>query len=207
MDKSNRKLHWEHVYETKAPTELSWYQTHPERSLELIRQTGAGHKTEIIDVGGGDSTLVDELLDNGLGRVAVLDISDAALRRARARLGSRSASVRWIEADVTNAQLPPLAYDVWHDRAVFHFLTNPGDRRRYVQVVRNALKVGGHAIVATFAPDGPTRCSGLEVMRYSAEALHHEFGEEFELISNADETHQTPAGATQHFTYCLCRRR
>jgi SAM-dependent methyltransferase len=207
LDRSERKTHWEAVFETKAPTELSWYQEHPERSLELIRLTDARPRSEIIDVGGGDSTLVDALLERGMHHVTVLDISAAALRRAKRRLADRAASVRWIEADVTRAQLAPLTYDVWHDRAVFHFLTDAEDRARYVEVVRQAVKVGGHVIVATFAPDGPTRCSGLEVLRYSPDALHGEFGTEFELTVSTEESHLTPTGGSQHFIYCLCRRR
>ncbi len=207
MDPGDRKSHWERVYERKAPTDLSWYQAHPERSLELIRRTGAGPGTRIIDVGGGDSMLVDVLLDEGMRNIAVLDISRAALDRARERLGSRAAGVDWIEADVTSAQLVPHSYNVWHDRAVFHFLTGAEDRRLYVDAVRASLTAGGHAIIATFADNGPTRCSGLEVARYSPTALRAEFGDGFDLVANTDEVHLTPMGMRQHFTYCLCRKR
>ncbi len=207
MDREDRKSHWERAYESKQATELSWYQARPERSLELIRRAGAHSRSEIIDVGGGDSMLVDALLESGMKHITVLDISAAALDRARERLGLRSAAVRWIEADVTSAQLAPLAYDVWHDRAVFHFLTNPDDRRRYLDVIGGALNVGGHAIVATFSADGPTRCSGLAVERYSPFALHAEFGNEFDLVDSSEETHVTPSGKNQNFIYCLCRKR
>lgn len=207
MDRSEPGSHWERVYQTKAPNELSWYQEHPERSLALIRSTGAGPTSRIIDVGGGDSALVDALLEAGMPHVTVLDISGAALERAKTRLGTRGSSVRWIQEDVTRARLDESAYDVWHDRAVFHFLTRDEDRRRYVDVVRHAVKIGGHVIVATFAEDGPTRCSGLDVVRYSADSLHAEFGSEFELAETTDEMHRTPWGADQHFVYCLCKRR
>jgi len=207
VDREDRKTHWERVYETKAPIEHSWYQARPERSLELIARTGAGPGSEIIDVGAGDSLLVDALLENGMDHITVLDISGAALERTQKRLGRRSANVRWIEADVTRAQLAPLSYDIWHDRAVFHFLTNPEDRQRYVDMVLWALKAGGHAIVAAFAADGPTRCSGLDVARYSPAALHAEFGDVFDLVNSSEETHLTPWGGEQSFTYCLCRKR
>lgn len=207
MGRSERRSHWERVYETTAANELSWYQQQPGRSLELIRLTGAGPSSEVIDVGGGDSTLVDALLEYGMDRLTVLDISRVALDRTKTRLGERATRVRWIEADVTRAQLDASTYDVWHDRAVFHFLTREDDRRRYVETVRHSVKIGGHVIVATFAPDGPTRCSGLDVVRYSADSLHGEFGSEFELAESTDEIHHTPWGADQHFIYCLCKRR
>lgn len=207
MDRFERRSHWERVYNTKAANELSWYQQQPSRSLALIGLTGAGPSTEIIDVGGGDSTLVDALLEYGMEHLTVLDISGAALERAKKRLGDRATRVRWIEADATRAELGTSVYDVWHDRAVFHFLTREEDRRRYVDIVRQAVKIGGHVIVATFAPDGPTRCSGLDVVRYSADTLHAEFGGEFEMTENTDEIHGTPSGVDQHFIYCLCKRR
>jgi ubiquinone/menaquinone biosynthesis C-methylase UbiE len=151
MDRPRPGSHWERVYETKAANELSWYQKQPERSLQLIRSTGVGPTSRIIDVGGGDSALVDALLNDGMHHVTVLDISGVALERARRRLGGRADNVRWIQEDVTRAQLDDSAYDVWHDRAVFHFLTQEDDRRRYVDVVRHAVTIGGHVIDATFA--------------------------------------------------------
>ncbi|HVS61509.1 MAG TPA: class I SAM-dependent methyltransferase [Gemmatimonadaceae bacterium] len=202
----DRKAHWERVYATKRSTEMSWYQQQPARSLELLAQTGLAPDSAIIDVGGGDSTLVDTLVERRLGRVTVLDLSGAALARARARLGSRAGEVTWLEADVTRAELGPQAYDFWHDRAVFHFLTDAEDRRAYVDQVRRSVKPGGHVLVATFAEDAPARCSGLPVVRYSADSLHSEFGPEFHMLTSEREDHRTPWGTAQPFLYCLCRR-
>ena len=168
----NMKTHWEHIYETKAPTNVSWYQEHAQFSLQCIQNTGIQKTDHIIDVGGGASTLVDDLLTAGFQHLTVLDISAAALQSAQRRLDTRSTDVNWIEADITQANLPEQTYDVWHDRAVFHFLTQPSDRQRYIDTVRHAVRPGGHVIVATFAPDGPDHCSGLEVMRYDSESLH-----------------------------------
>jgi len=200
------KAHWEQVYATKAATEVSWYQPHAERSLDLIRRTGMPLTTRIIDVGGGASTLVDDLLDSGYSEITVLDLSATALAVARARLGRRAAAVRWLEANVLEADLPAYGYDVWHDRAVFHFLTSPEDRRAYVRQVLRAVRPGGLVIVATFALDGPLQCSGLDVMRYDAERLHAEFGAPFTLLAHETEAHHTPAGKVQQFIYCLCRK-
>jgi SAM-dependent methyltransferase len=200
------KAHWEQVYATRAATEVSWYQPHAEHSLALMRAAGVGAAARIIDVGGGASTLVDDLLDAGYRDITVLDLSANALAVARARLGPRAARVHWLEADVLEADLPEQGYDVWHDRAVFHFLTAAADRRAYVRQVLRAVRPGGLVIVATFAEDGPTRCSGLEVMRYDAHGLHAEFGAPFTLLAHTSEAHQTPAGRVQQFTYCLCRR-
>ncbi|HEX6386452.1 MAG TPA: class I SAM-dependent methyltransferase, partial [Anaerolineae bacterium] len=161
-----------------APTKVSWYQEHPQLSLHFIQRTGVDLARRIIDVGGGASTLVDELLAHGFRRVTVLDISPAALRVAQQRLGKRAAAVTWREADVTRTTLPARTYDVWHDRAVFHFLTDAEDRRRYVEAVQHAVRPGGHVIVATSSLDGPTHCSGLEVVRYDSQGLHQEFGDE-----------------------------
>jgi SAM-dependent methyltransferase len=203
----DRKAHWERVYATKQPTDVSWYQAEPTRSLELLRELGAGPETAVVDVGGGDSTLVDAVVAAGLGRVTVLDVSGAALARARARLGPRAGEVTWVEADVTRAELPPRAFDVWHDRAVFHFLTEPDDRARYAAVAASALRPGGALLVATFAPDGPTRCSGLEVVRYGADSLARELGDAFALARDFADVHHTPAGAEQRFTVAVLRRR
>ncbi len=200
------KAHWERVYTTRAATELSWFQPHAERSLALIRGAGVPSTARIIDVGGGASTLVDDLLAAGYGDVSVLDISAHALAVARARLKARAHEVRWIEADVLQATLPRHAYDLWHDRAVFHFLTQAADRHAYVQQVLHAVRPGGLVIVATFAPDGPERCSGLPVMRYDPERLHAEFGAPFSLLRHEREAHYTPAGKVQQFIYCLCRK-
>jgi SAM-dependent methyltransferase len=199
------KQHWETVHQAKAPTEVSWYQEHAARSMDFIRRTGVARAGRIIDVGGGVSTLVDDLLAEGYSDVTVLDISPAALDVARSRLGDAAARVTWIEADVLCADLPAGSYDLWHDRAVFHFLTEEADRARYVECVRRAVKPGGHVIVATFAGDGPTQCSGLDVVRYDPESLHGAFGDEFRLVDSAGETHVTPAGSEQSFVYCYCR--
>jgi 2-polyprenyl-3-methyl-5-hydroxy-6-metoxy-1,4-benzoquinol methylase len=202
-----RKAHWEEVYRTTAPTGVSWFQEHPGVSLELIQRTGVDKAAQIIDIGGGASTLVDALIDSGFSHISVLDISAAALAVAQQRLAAAGADVTWLEADITQATLPAHCYDVWHDRAVFHFLTRREDRQRYVDAVHHAVKPGGHIIIATFAPDGPTRCSGLEVVRYDPESLHREFGESVELVESKHETHQTPCGTGQNFIYCYFRKR
>jgi 2-polyprenyl-3-methyl-5-hydroxy-6-metoxy-1,4-benzoquinol methylase len=200
------KEHWERVYTTKAATAVSWFQEHARRSVELIRQTGVARDASIIDVGGGASTLVDDLLVEGYSNLAVLDLSPAALSAAKERLGAQAENILWLVGDITQAQLPRHAYDVWHDRAVFHFLTTQEEREAYVRAVLHAVKPGGHVIVATFAEDGPEQCSGLPVMRYSADALHAEFGVPFTLLKHEREQHHTPFGAVQKFIYCLCRK-
>jgi 2-polyprenyl-3-methyl-5-hydroxy-6-metoxy-1,4-benzoquinol methylase len=199
------KDHWEQVYSTKPTDAVSWFQPQADRSLRLIRETGVSIGASIIDVGGGASVLVDNLLTDGFSEITVLDLSGVALRTARSRLGEQAGKVQWMEADVTNAEFRRHAYDVWHDRAVFHFLTSIEDRRAYVQAVVKAVKPGGHVIVATFATDGPTQCSGLPIRRYNADELHAEFGGEFTLIQHEKEAHQTPFGAVQQFVYCYCR--
>lgn len=200
------RAHWDHIYQTKAPNQVSWYQEHPYLSMQFIRRTGVALTGRIIDVGGGASTLVDNLLDAGFQHVTVLDISPTALQAARQRLGQRAAAVTWIEADILHASLPYHFYDVWYDRAVFHFLTRVEDRQRYLEAVRQAVRAGGHVIVASFAEDGPQHCSGLEVMRYSPESLQVEFGPDFRLLDSAREVHRTPSGAEQRFIYCYCRK-
>jgi SAM-dependent methyltransferase len=194
--------HWDVVYASNPAASLSWYQAHAECSLRLIAETGVASTAAIIDVGGGASTLVDDLLDRGYSNLSVLDVSAAALAAAQARLGPRAGGVRWIEADIVTAALPARSFDVWHDRAVFHFLTDAVARQRYVAAVRRAVKARGHVIVATFAEDGPEQCSGLPVMRYSPQALHAAFGDAFVLLHHEREIHATPAGAAQSFIYC-----
>lgn len=196
--------HWENVYQTKSSTEVSWYQPTPEKSLEMIAYTGVPHDGVIIDVGGGASTLADSLLAQGYTEITVLDISAEALVTAKERLGAKADRVQWLVADITTVALPPHSIDVWHDRAVFHFLTNPDDRQRYIEMVNHALKPEGHIIVATFAPDGPTKCSGLDVMRYAPEELHSTFGDNFTLMHSEQERHHTPFGTEQSFIYCYC---
>jgi ubiquinone/menaquinone biosynthesis C-methylase UbiE len=198
--------HWERIYSSRPTNAVSWYQAHAESSLRLIRATGVTPDAAIVDVGGGASTLVDDLLEAGYSRVSVLDLSGAALAAAKKRLGARASEVRWIEADITKVALPSDEYDVWHDRAVFHFLTSAGDRAAYVRAVSRSVKRGGHVIVATFAEEGPTQCSGLPVVRYGPEQLHSEFGDSFVLLSHEKEEHHTPAGKVQQFVYCYCRK-
>jgi ubiquinone/menaquinone biosynthesis C-methylase UbiE len=201
----SRKVHWEGVYTQKAPETLSWYQPRASVSLRLIELAGVGPGDRIIDVGGGASVLVENLLEAGHREVTVLDLSGAALARTRSRLRGRAAAVTWLEADVTATNLPAAGYDLWHDRAVFHFLVEPGDREAYLRTLRQALRPGGHAIIATFAEDGPARCSGLPVQRYSAQQLHRQLGEGFELLAHEREDHVTPGGAVQRFQYGLFR--
>ena len=200
------KEHWEHIYSTKPTNSVSWFQEHAELSLQLIQGTGVPLSASIIDVGGGSSTLIDDLLNSGYSALTVLDLSAAALAIAQKRLGSRSSDVQWIEANITNAVLPINTYHVWHDRAVFHFLTEPQERHEYIKAVLHAVKPGGHVIVATFAKDGPTQCSGLPVRRYSPNELHAEFGAPFTLLQHTKEEHHTPFGTIQKFIYCYCRK-
>jgi len=201
-----RKSHWEKIYTTKAPTEVSWFQPHPETSLELIAGAGIDKEAQIIDVGGGASTLIDDLLTKGFRHITVLDIASAALERSKFRLGDQANSVTWLEADITEVTLPPFHYDLWHDRAVFHFLTDAKDRRKYVSTLEGSLKPGGHLIIAAFAHDGPKMCSGLDTMRYSPQELHHAVGDKFRLLESVNELHPTPFGTEQKFTYCLLQK-
>jgi ubiquinone/menaquinone biosynthesis C-methylase UbiE len=203
----NKKTHWENIYQTKEVNEVSWYREHLENSLRLILQTGVGTDAAIIDIGGGSSTLVDDLLSRGFVDVSALDISGQALETSRKRLGAKAHLIQWIEADITQASLPENHYDVWHDRAVFHFLTDAEDRRKYINLVKRSLKPGGHIIVASFGLNGPKKCSGLDVVQYSPDSMHDEFGKSFELVESLSETHQTPFGTTQEFIYCYCRLR
>jgi len=197
--------HWEAVYGQKGPEQVSWYQAHLERSLRFIEAAHLAGDAAIIDVGGGTSTLVDDLLARGYLNLSVLDISAKAIDVAKARLGAMASRVRWIAGDVTEVDLPPAAYDFWHDRAVFHFLRGERERRRYVAAVHRSVKPGGHVLVATFGPKGPERCSGLEVQRYGADQLHAEFGPGFQQVGALTEMHTTPWGAEQQFVYCYCR--
>lgn len=200
------KSHWEKVYSSKAATSVSWFQTHAECSLRLIRGSGIAPTAAIIDVGGGASTLVDDLLDLGYSRLSVLDLAASALNTAKNRLGSHASRVDWIEGDVTQVVLPFEKFDLWHDRAVFHFMTSPQSRADYVRTLTQALKPGGHVIIATFAKDGPPQCSELPVMRYDAMALSLEFGTGFSLVHHEPESHLTPKGQIQPFVYCHFRK-
>lgn len=201
----NAQTHWERIYTQKAPDAVSWYRPHLEKSLSLIEQIASGKAVSIIDVGGGESTLVDDLLLREYESITVLDISQAAIDVSRKRLGAASDRVSWLVADITRIELETSRYDVWHDRAVFHFLTEESDRAAYVRQVARSVRRGGHVIVSTFGPDGPMKCSGLDVVRYDAESLHREFGVNFKLLESSKELHQTPFGTVQQFLYCHCR--
>ena len=199
------KRHWEKVYTANAPDSVSWYRAHLETSLALIERAAVARSASIIDIGGGESTLVDDLLYRGYKNLTVLDVSRTAIEVTKKRLGAASEQVRWLLGDIVEIELEPLGYDLWHDRAVFHFLTAPERRLAYVRQVTRAVKPGGHVIVSTFGPQGPTKCSGLEVIRYDAKSLHGEFGGRFRLVESSKELHQTPLGTAQQFLYCYCR--
>lgn len=194
--------HWEHIYQTKAPAETSWYTPHLRTSLRMIREAAASPSSAILDVGGGESTLVDDLLAAGYEDVTVLDISSRAIENCRVRLGPAAERVRWMVGDITQVELPPQHYDVWHDRAAFHFLTAPGERAAYLHRLTTALRAQGHVILAAFALAGPERCSGLPVQRYDAAGMEHVLGPAFRLQESLTEQHTTPAGITQQFQYC-----
>jgi len=199
--------HWENVYRSKPTDRVSWFQTRADMSMELIRRTGVPPEgARVIDVGAGASVLVDNLLDAGYRHLTVLDIAEPALEASKARLGERAGLVEWKVGDVTAVALPQAGFDIWHDRAVFHFLTREEDRRRYVAQVWNAVRPGGFVIVATFGPNGPLQCSNLDVCRYAPETLHGEFGAAYDLLDHRTEFHATPAGKEQEFVYCYCRR-
>jgi SAM-dependent methyltransferase len=202
----DREAHWEKAYRSKSPTEVSWYTPHLEESLRLIEEV-ASPDARVIDVGGGASTLVDDLLAVGHSHLSVLDISGTALERARERLGARADLVNWIRSDVTSVELAPESFDVWHDRAVFHFLIDEMDRKKYVANLVRSVVPGGHAIIGTFAPNGPERCSGLDVRRYDASTLHAELGDGFELGAALEMTHVTPGGNPQRFAITRFRKR
>ena len=197
--------HGERIYSTKEPDAVSWYLQHLDLLLKLIERAAGGPSTSIIDVGGGESTLVDDLLERGYRDVTVLDISSTAIEVNKTRLGAAAKLVHWIVSDLTHASLAREAYDVWHDRAVFQFLTEQEQRIAYVQQVERAVRPGGHVIVSTFGPEGPVKCSGLDVIRYDAERLDEQFGKRFSLLDSVTELHHTPFGTTQQFLYCFCR--
>lgn len=200
------QAHWQDVYSRKSPLEVSWYQPEATTSLALIARTGLGPDAAIIDVGGGASTLVDSLLARGFHDITVLDLAGAALTASRARLGDRARTVTWLEGDITTMTLPLQAYDVWHDRAVFHFLTDPASREAWRQNLLRALRPGGFVVLATFADDGPEKCSGLPVQRYSESGLQAALGDEFRMRESRRETHRTPGGNEQRFVYGLFQR-
>ena len=201
----DRKQHWNHVFQTKAEQDVSWFESLPETSLQLLEAAGLSADTCVLDVGGGDSRLVDHLAARGMSCLAVLDVSGAALARARSRLGAQATIPTWLEVDVAGEwTLKPM--DIWHDRAVFHFLTAPADRARYRERLLGTLKPGGNAIIATFALDGPEKCSGLPVQRYSPRTLAAELGERFAIVDSASHVHTTPWGSAQSFQYSRLER-
>ncbi len=202
----SRRGHWENVYATKGEDQVSWFQETPALSLELIELSGAEPDSGIIDIGGGASRLVDHLLARGYADVTVLDLSAAALAAARLRMGEAANRAKWIAADVTQWE-PSRSYGVWHDRAAFHFLNAPEDQQAYVARLARALRPGGHAIIGTFAPDGPERCSGLAVSRYDAASLVARLGRGFELVDSRRHEHTTPWGAVQKFQFSTFRRK
>ena len=196
-----RKSHWEHVYSSRSAKNVGWYTPHLERSLAWIDALELSPAAHIIDVGGGASTLVDDLLDRGYEALTVLDVAGHALDAARARLGERASAVTWVCADVTEVELPDDHFTLWHDRAVFHFLTSADDRRAYVDRLQRSLVCGGHAIIGAFAPEAPPKCSGLPVERYTAETLADELGSGLTLIAETKEMHVTPGGIEQMYLY------
>lgn len=202
---SSNKKHWESVYAAKAPDRVSWFRPHLERSLQFLDAAQLPSDAAVIDVGGGASTFVDDLQDRGYSDITVLDLSSTALEASRARLGERGSRVHWLCANVLETCLPESAYEFWHDRAVFHFLTDRAARIKYIETVRRSLKTGGHIVVATFGPHGPETCSGLGVARFTPSGIHAAFGNDFAKVGEAEEIHQTPLGTEQEFVYCYCR--
>jgi SAM-dependent methyltransferase len=202
METESRQAHWQNVYTSKAENEVSWFQENPAPSLALIAEIGATLSSAIIDIGGGASRLVDQLIERGFRDVTVLDLSRSALETAKARLGERASVAHWVVADVTTWE-PSRTYDVWHDRAAFHFLTDARDRVAYIAHLKQALKIGGHAIIATFALDGPEKCSGLPVERYDAARLAQMLGSGFKLLRSQRNEHATPWGSQQRFQFSV----
>lgn len=205
-ESSDRATHWEEVYLQKSSTSVSWYRDHLDVSLRLLRESGLDAASRVIDVGGGASTLVDDLLGLGVGTMTVLDLSAASLQVAQARLGARAELVAWLTGDATRHSLPEAAFTHWHDRAVLHFLTDEQEIRAYATQAAHAVAPGGHAVIGGFAPDGPERCSGLPVVRRSAEDIAAALGPAFHLVTAATERHLTPGGIAQSFAYALFRR-
>ena len=200
----NTHQHWETVYQSNSAAQVSWYAPHLETSLALIQRMAPDPQAAILDVGSGASTLPDDLLAAGYEQLSMLDISEQALRIAQTRLGTQAQKIQWLVGDVLELELPKQIYDIWHDGAVFHFLTTKEQRERYVQQVLNAVKPQGYVIMATFGTEGPKQCSGLDVMRYDSQSLHGEFGSSFRLLDSLTVNHQTPNGLTQQFLYCYC---
>lgn len=201
----DRTAHWENVYQTKSPTEVSWYEPDPKQSLDLILEAAGEKRGRVIDVGGGQSFLVDRLLDSGFSQVAVLDISSAAIEATKARLGERASQVEWIVADIIQTESLG-EFDIWHDRAVFHFITDPDDRERYMKLLKRSVPIGGHFIVGTFAKGGPEKCSGLTICQYDAATMQAELGPSFESLKCSEHLHTTPSGKPQQFFFGVYNR-
>jgi 2-polyprenyl-3-methyl-5-hydroxy-6-metoxy-1,4-benzoquinol methylase len=199
--KRNQKDHWERIYKKLSPSEVGWYQAYPEKSLKLINNTCEGTDCRIIDVGGGTSNLSEHLLEQGFTKLTVLDISGNSINKAKSQLGDKSSRITWIAADITKYSFKE-QYDVWHDRAVFHFLADAEERKGYINSLNQALKLNGHLIMATFGLDAPPKCSGLPVVRYSPETLQNELGDNFNLVNSYSENHVTPSEVSQNFIYC-----
>jgi len=199
--------HWEKAYLTNPPEKLGWYKPHLETSLKWIMELNLGEDANIIDVGSGVSTLVDDLLNNGYRSITVVDLSKKALELAKERLGEKAVQVTWLNEDILSFPLPACHYELWHDRAVFHFLTTPEQRQQYQNNLLKALEPGGHLIIATFAPEAPSKCSGLPVERYSVDKLESMLGSEFELKRHDQELHVTPGGVEQMYLYCHFQRK
>ncbi len=204
--RNDPRTHWQAVYARNAPEGVSWHASHLTLSVDFIRRV-ASQEARVIDIGGGHSALVDDLLQEKYSHLAVLDISETALDCSRKRLGQANSLIQWLVGDVLSCPLPGSHFDVWHDRAVFHFLTQPEQRTAYVSQLSHALKPGGHVVMATFGPDGPMQCSGLATCRYDPDSLAQALGSSFHLVESAIDLHQTPLGTQQQFLYCLfcCR--
>jgi SAM-dependent methyltransferase len=199
------KSHWEAVYKNKAPDEVSWFRPHSEKSVQLIEDAVPDRRSAIIDVGGGESTLADDLLMLGYRDISVLDVSLVAIRAVQQRLGAEADTIKWLIGDLTQVDLPEHRYDVWHDRAVFHFLTEPNQRERYVQQALRSLRSNGHLIIGVFGPDGPQQCSSLKVERHDIKLLCDRLGPRFTLVGASTEDHLTPGGQSQQFLYAHFR--
>lgn len=206
MENFDRQAHWENIYNTKALKDVSWFQPSPETSLNFLKQLNISKTASIIDIGGGDSLLVDHLLELGYQDISVLDISGTAIARAKQRLGAKADQVKWMISDIT-AFVPPMPYDFWHDRAAFHFLTNEQDVANYVEVAQKSIKPQGILVVGTFSLQGPTKCSGIEIKQYSEDTLTERFNLHFDKIQCATLDHITPSGSIQNFVFCSFRKR
>lgn len=202
----SKRKHWESVYHSNSSNAVSWYSPHLDTSLQFIEATGVSHGAQIIDVGGGASTLVDDLLARGYHNLTVVDLAASALAVTKQRLGAKGSSVNWLAGDITELALPSKHYDLWHDRAVFHFLTTEEQRRAYITRVCGVIKDGGYVVIATFGPNGPTECSGLPVARYSSAELYGLFGQPFVPVDQAMNEHATPWGTAQEFVYCCLKK-